>query len=78
MLTTETQLVLVVILAITGSLTLVQSKSVVPLKKEVWNELNCNKPQSRLAYLGIHSKYLFIYFQSIAINQKLQSKINRG
>jgi hypothetical protein len=28
------------------------SSSVMPLKKEVWNELNCNKPQSRLAYLG--------------------------
>jgi hypothetical protein len=30
-----------------------KSASVMPLKKEVWNELNCNKPQSRLAYLGI-------------------------
>ncbi|XP_046641517.1 uncharacterized protein LOC124326642 [Daphnia pulicaria] len=46
------QLILAVLLvAITSWTTSVTCKSVQPLKKEVWNELNCNKPQSRLAYL---------------------------
>ncbi|EFX82108.1 hypothetical protein DAPPUDRAFT_302525 [Daphnia pulex] len=46
-----TQLILAVLLVATTSWTDVTCKSVQPLKKEVWNELNCNKPQSRLAYL---------------------------
>lgn len=54
------QLILAVLLVATTSWTTsVTGKSVQPLKKEVWNELNCNKPQSRLAYLGKLPKPFF-------------------
>ncbi len=63
------QLILAVLLVATTSWTTsVTCKSVQPLKKEVWNELNCNKPQSRLAYLGKLPKPFFPFLLLISFN----------
>lgn len=47
----------VAVFLITNSLVAVQSKTIVPFKKnidQVLKEWNCNKPQSRLVYLGMY------------------------